>query len=116
MKTIDNDIIFMISGAGSNGGNNGGGHNSLGHAAGSTIGGFAGGLIEGELGGGLGAAVGNRVGSEIGGRIGDHMHEAPSVSHTPAGIGTENHWWQYGKSKWDRSSKIDTEIYISSLF
>ncbi|HCM1866173.1 TPA: hypothetical protein N3A31_004199 [Salmonella enterica subsp. houtenae serovar 43:z4,z32:-] len=65
MKTIDNDILFMVSGTGSNGGNNGGG---------------------------LGAAVGNRVGSEIGGRIGEHMHEAPSVSHTPAGIGTGNHW------------------------
>ncbi|EAP0381195.1 hypothetical protein BMG45_24490 [Salmonella enterica] len=29
MKIIDNDVLFNISGAGSNGGNNGGGHGTI---------------------------------------------------------------------------------------
>lgn len=33
-----------------------------------------------------------RIGSNIGGNIADHAHAAPSVSHTPVGIGIGNHW------------------------
>lgn len=37
-------------------------------------------------------AVGAGIGSNIGGNIADHAHAAPSVSHTPVGIGIGNHW------------------------
>ncbi|WP_409193170.1 hypothetical protein [Enterobacter sp. CP102] len=38
------------------------------------------------------AAIGSGIGANIGGNIADRVHDAPSVSHTPVGIGTCNRW------------------------
>lgn len=106
IKKLSFDEITLVNGGGNNGQNasdrnfgcskssnsssNGG--SGVGHNIGSAIGGAIGAAIGTEIGGPVCGVVGSGIGSRIGENIADRAHSAPSVSHTPAGIGTCNRW------------------------